>query len=149
LLPQIKKDLQEENELAKKDSVENIKQEIELEKFLIADMNKEMESLEQKIKKQGPDSLHLNELVEAFKPEEEVLESLRKTRALLGADLLESTKSSVEEQDEATVYPVQNIKKLIMMAGGAGGAAMGLVLLVSAYGEFRARRITAVEDVCH
>ena len=127
--------------------MEGTKQEIELEKFLIDDMTKEMEKEEQEIKKGGPEGLHLDDLIEAYKPEEEVLESLRKTKALLGADLLESTKSSVEEQDEATVYPVQNIKKLIMMAGGAGGAAMGLVLLVIAYWEFRARRIKCVEDV--
>jgi capsular exopolysaccharide synthesis family protein len=146
LLPQIKKDLLEENELAKKDAAESIKQEIELENSLIADMNKEMEKLEQEIKKQGPEALQLDELLEAYKPEEEVLESLRKAKALLRADSLDSM-SSVEEQDPATVHPEQNIKKLIMMAGGAGGAAMGLVLLVIAYWEFRARRIKSVEDV--
>jgi capsular exopolysaccharide synthesis family protein len=148
LLPQIRKDLEEYYTFADIDSQQNLKDDITTSKALIEFMTKEMDRLEDAIRKQGPDALQLEEYLAAFKPEEAVLDKLREQRAIMNAEVQEST-SSAHIQDKATAFPNQNVKKQIMMAGGAGGAAMGLVLLIIAYWEFRVRRINNVEDVVY
>jgi capsular exopolysaccharide synthesis family protein len=148
LIPEIKKDLAEYYQLAKVDSEQVTNDDIAATRALIELMDRQEDRLEDQIKKQGSDSIVLDDLLATFKPEEGVLDRLRETRAVLKAEIQEST-SSAEEQDPAYAREQQNMKKMIMMAGGAGVAAMGLVMLIIAYWEFRARRINTVEDVVY
>src|SRR5439155_14088017 len=79
--------------------------------------------------------------------EEGILDSVRQVLVVARAEADDS--SSVTIQDPATAFEVKNVKKQIMMASAAGGVAMGVVLLIIAYWEFRVRRINTADDVVH
>src|SRR5262249_12680488 len=105
LIPEIKKDLTEYHRIMMVDSSEETKAEIEASKALIAFMNSEMDRLEERIKKQAPESLRIQELLDAFEPEEAVVKQLLSTRGLLVADMQEAASSAqVQQGDKAVAF---------------------------------------------
>lgn len=148
LLPEIRKKLVEYYAIAGEDSEEDIKDEIALTKQLLDAYTDEMDRLSEQVKRGGSEGLELDLKKQEFEVEQAVVNNLRDTRTRLNAQVLEPT-STATVQEQAHGYQSNNAKKQIMMAGGAGCAALGLVLLGFAYWEFRARRVNTVEDVVY
>jgi len=148
LIPEVRQQLVELRELLGPDSVEDIKDDIALTERILEHTNEAIKEVGNKIKKQGPESLELEERRAEFEAEESVLKSLRQTLAAWRAEWEESS-GSTQVQDPAVAVGEQFSRKQIMMAGGAGTAALGLVLLAFAYWEFRLRRLNTVEDVVY
>jgi polysaccharide biosynthesis transport protein len=148
LIPEVKQELKDFHDLLGEDSEVDTEDEIAATKQYIGTLTDEMTRLGELVKKQGSYSFELDEKKAAYETEKAVQMDLGNTRARLNAELQEAA-STAQVQDKAHAYQSQNVKKQIMLAGGAGGAALGLVLLAFAYWEFRVRRINCVEDVVY
>lgn len=148
LTPGVKKALEKRNALVNDDSVADTTLEIAATDALIQLYDERINELGKAIKQEGPQTLELENIKARYSPEDRVLDSLRNRRALLDAEANEVPSSAVV-QDKAVAFAEQNVKKQIMVAGGAGGAALALVLFVISYWEFRVRRINNAEDVVY
>jgi capsular exopolysaccharide synthesis family protein len=148
LLPEVKQKLKEQKELYGEDNEEDTKDEIALTKTFIQSLNEDMNRLADVVNKQGTDILDLDERLDQFQTEKRVLNELQETRARVNA-LLQESASTAQIKEKAHAHQKADVKKQILMCGGAGGGILGLILLAFAYWEFRARRISNVEDVVY
>ena len=148
LLPEVKQDLKEWKKALGIDSEDETREDIALTITYIESLAKETDKLANDVKKQGSDLLDLEEKLEQFQTEKNVLTGLRDTRTRLNA-LLQEAASTAQVTEKAHAHQKGDVKKEILMCGGAGGGVLGLILLAFAYWEFRARRISNVEDVVY
>jgi succinoglycan biosynthesis transport protein ExoP len=148
LLPEVKQSLKEQKELIRDDAEDDTKDEIAVTQDFIKTLAVELDRLSELVKQQGTDALDLQQKLEEFETEKNVANELRSTKARLNALVQEST-STAQIKEKAHAYQRADVKKQILMCGGAGGGVLGLILLAFAYWEFRARRICNVEDVVY
>jgi capsular exopolysaccharide synthesis family protein len=147
LLPEVRKKLIEYYEIADEDSEQDTKDEILLTVAVLDKLTEEMNRLADQVQRGGYEGLELDLKKDEFEIEKGVVNGMRSIRVTLDAEQQQST-STAQVQEPAKAYPNPNRKQL-MMAGGAGCAALGMVLLAFAYWEFRLRRINTVEDVVY
>jgi capsular exopolysaccharide synthesis family protein len=145
LIPGIRADLAKYNQMIGDETLEDNKFEIEATIALIGMVDEEIAHLDKAIRNEGPETLEIQERLARFSAEERVVDALRTKRAFWNAEA--DTPGSASVKDDAVVFAQQDLKKQIMMASGAGGAALALVLFVIAYWEFRVHRINTGEDV--
>jgi capsular exopolysaccharide synthesis family protein len=148
LMPEVKQELKEWKKVLGVDSEDDTKEEITLTVAYIESLTKETERLANEVKRQGSDILDLEDELDKFQTEKRVLSELRDTRARLNG-LLHEAASTAQVKEPAHAFQRADVKKQILMCGGAGGGVLGLILLAFAYWEFRARRISNVEDVVY
>jgi capsular exopolysaccharide synthesis family protein len=148
LLPEVRQDLKEWKKLLGVDSEDDTREDIAATTVYIESLTKETEKLANAIRQQGSDLLDLEDKLAQFQVENNVLTGLRDTRARLNA-LLQEAASTAQVKEPAHASQKADVKKQILMCGGAGGSVLGFILLAFAYWEFRARRISNVEDVVY
>jgi len=148
LTPEIRKILLEKKKFLGDDSAEDNKNEIAATNALIKMIDQQMEDLEKALKEEGPQTFEIEERKARYAAEDGVVDVLRRRRALLQAEA-EQAASSATSKGDVVAFAEQNFKKQVIMASGAGGGALALVLFVISYWEFRVRRINTGEDVVY